>query len=145
MDDGQSKTFDLFKIWTEEADVASWEDTAVKQIMVNFDFDTPDLSFDLYGETYGIRGFWQSGQVSWDDPITLALADRTFKVWLSDEEFNKGPLGLNEGTKYGAIVQATVKQIGSSYVSVPDNGSAAMLLGLSLLVIASLTKRRVIH
>jgi VPDSG-CTERM motif len=74
----------------------------------------------------------------------LTLPDRTFGVSLSDEQFNRGLFGLDEGEKYGAVVQATVKQIGSSYVSVPDNGSTAMLVGLSLLIIASASKRRVI-
>jgi hypothetical protein len=144
LNDGQSYTFDLFKIWTDETDVSLSEDTIKKPITMNLEFDTPDESLSLYGDTYGINGFWQWGQVTWDGPVTLALTDRTFKVSLSDEQFNKGFFGLDEGKKYGAIVQATVKQIGSSYVSVPDNGSTAMLVGLSLLVIASASKRRVI-
>jgi hypothetical protein len=129
LNDGENYTFDLLRIWTDETDVALWEDTVKKPITAQLDFDTPNESLSLYGDTYGINGFWQWGQVSWDGPATLTLTDRTFKVWLSDEQFNKGFFGLDEGEKYGAIVQATVKQIGSSYVSVPDNGSTAMLLG----------------
>ena len=144
LNDGESYTFDLFKIWTDETDVALGEDTVKKPITVNLDFDTPNESLNLSGDTFGINGFLQWGQVSWDGPVTLTLTDRTFRVSLSDEQFNKGFFGLDEGAKYGAMVQATVKQIGSSYVSVPDNGSTAMLVGLSLLVIASASKRRVI-
>ena len=129
LNDRESYTFDLLKIWTDETDVSLWEDTAKKPITVNLDFDTPDESLNLYGGTYGINGFWQWGQVSWDGPVTLTLTDRTFKVSLSDEQFNEGLFGLDEGEKYGAVVQATVKQIGSSYVSVPDNGSTAMFVG----------------
>ena len=143
LNDGQSYAFDFLKIWTDETDVSLLEDTVKKPITTNLDFDTPGESLNLYGDTYGINGFWQWGQVTWDGPVTLALTDRTFKVWLSDAQFNKGFFGLDEGEKYGAVVHATVKQIGSSYVSVPDNGSTAMLLGLSLLVIASASKRRV--
>ena len=43
--------------------------------------------------------FGSAGQVNWDGPIILTLTDRTFKVLLSDEEFNKGLLGLKEGKK----------------------------------------------
>jgi hypothetical protein len=129
LNDGQNYTFDFLKIWTDETDVSIWEDTAKKPITVSLDFSTPDESLYLYGDTYGINGFWRWGQVSWDGPVTLTLTDRTFKVSLSDEQFNEGLFGLDEGEKYGAVVQATVKQIGSSYVSVPDNGSTAMFVG----------------
>jgi hypothetical protein len=100
LNDGESYTFDLLKIWTDETDVALWEDTLKKPITVNLDFDTPDESLSLDGDTYGIDGLWQWGQVTWDGPVTLALTDRTFKVSLSDEQFNKGFFGLDEGARY---------------------------------------------
>ena len=60
----------------------------------------------------------------------------TYSVSLSDVIFNAGFLSLNNGMNNGAMVQATVKQI-----AVPDNGSTAILLGVTLLVIALFHRR----
>ena len=60
----------------------------------------------------------------------------TYSVSLNDVIFNAGlNLGLT-GMNNGAMVQATVKQI-----AVPDNGSTAILLGVTLLVIALFHRR----
>ena len=99
--------------------------------------------------TFGGSILWglsEWGQVVWDSPAPMFTApdNRIFQVALSDEIFNEGTFGLKEGKKYGATVTATVKQISSTYVSVPDNGGTAMLLGLSLLVISAFRKRRAV-
>jgi hypothetical protein len=145
--DGDSWTFDLFQIWTSETDVGS-DDTAKKGISATVYFSDPVTSATVGGFTFGgsiLWGMTQWGEVVWKNPApTFTAADgRVFSIDLSDEVFNLGLFGLNEGAAYGATVKATVKQIGSNYTSVPDNGSTAMLLGLSLLVIAAVSRRRV--
>jgi hypothetical protein len=90
-------------------------------------------------------GVLQWGQVVWETPAPefTAPEDRVFSVTLSDEVFNLGLFGLNEGWCYGATVKATIKQIGSSYYSVPDNGATATLLGLSLLATVVAHRKKV--
>ena len=85
-------------------------------------------------------GFNQWGQVTWNAPVTLQSGGFKFEVSLSDEVFNSGILwGLDEGKRSGAIVQATVKQISSN---VPDSGSTVALMGLSLVVVGAIARRR---
>jgi hypothetical protein len=146
LNDGQSETFSFFKIWTNEEAVNS-DDLAEKSIYATLYFSDPLTEATVGGVTFGGSILWglaQWGQVQWETPApTFTAPDgRVFQVTLSDEIFNEGLFGLDEGRKYGATVKATVKQIGSSYTSVPDNGSTAMLLGLSLLVIAVVSKKR---
>jgi hypothetical protein len=68
----------------------------------------------------------------------VTAGGRTFILSLSDEEFNGGLFGLEEG----AIVEATIKQISSDF-SVPDNGSTAMLLGLTFIALALFCQRKI--
>jgi VPDSG-CTERM motif len=144
LDDGQSKTFNFFKIWTDEADVGDDDIFKNKQVITaSLDFDVPDEALSLSGHTFGVSGLLQSGKIEWTGPATFTVGDRTFSIALSNEEFNKGLWGLNEGEKYGAYVEATVKQISSSRVSVPDHGSTAMLLGLAFLSFAFIRRRNV--
>jgi hypothetical protein len=143
LEDGQSKTFNFFKIWTDEADVGS-DDKSKKAISATLDFDVPDEAFSLYGQTFGVSGFLlQSGKIEWNGPATFTAGGRTFSIALSNEVFNKGLFGLDKGVNHGAYVEATVKQISSSRVSVPDNGSTAMLLGLAFLSFAFIRRRNV--
>ncbi len=137
LDDGKSTTFDFFKIWTDEESVNKGEDTVAKAISATLDFDIPDEAFSLSGETFGVKGLLlQSGQIEWKGPAKFTVGDRAFTITLSNEKFNEGLWGLDEDYSNGAIVKATVKQISSSRVSVPDHGSTAILLGLAFLSFA---------
>ena len=145
--DGQSETFSFFKIWTDETHVNP-DDLLSQGISAILNFSVPATSATVSGWTFGGSILWgvtQWGEVVWQtpEPNFTAPDGRVFQVTLSNEIFNEGIFGLNEGKQYGAVVKATVKQIGSSYTSVPDNGSTAMLLGLSLLVIAIVSRRKV--
>ena len=147
LEDGESETFNFFKIWTDETNVNP-DDQLSQGISATLNFSVPATSATVSGLTFGGSILWgvtQWGEVVWQTPAPEFTAPdgRVFQVTLSNEIFNEGIFGLNEGKQYGAIVKATVKQIGSSYTSVPDNGSTAMLLGLSLLVIAIVSHRKV--
>ncbi len=135
--DGKSETFDFFKIWTDETSVNS-DDKQQKYISASLNFTEPFSSAKLGGITFGGSTWYgvESGKLIWNSPAVVTVGGLTYSVALSDVTFNAGILDLNEGAKYGAMVKATVKQIGSGYTSVPDNGSTAMLLGLAFLAIA---------
>ncbi len=137
LNDGQSSTFAFFNIWTDESSVNAGEDTVPKTISAYLDFaiPSPNSGTTTTGETYGVRsgllGFYQNGQLTWDGPVMVTAADRTFEISLSDEVFNAGEFwGL--GCK-GATVEATVTQRSSS---VPDSSATLSLLGFGMLAIA---------
>ena len=143
LNDGESHTFGFFKIWTTEGNVGN-EDKAPVAISATLDFDNPlNGNADFLGVTFGGTANWgfnQWGEVTWNAPVTLQSGGFKFEVSLSDEVFNSGILwGLDEGKRSGAIVQATVKQISSN---VPDSGSTVALMGLSLVVVGAIARRR---
>ena len=90
-----------------------------------------------------MKGLSEWGQVTWNGPVTVSLpGDRVFDITLSDETFNWGFGGLNEGMMCGATISATITQV-SSFTpdvgrpgDVPDNGNTIILFGIALLVIA---------
>ena len=141
LEDGQSKTFNLFKIWTDETDVGD-DDKAKSAITASLNLGGQD-KISLYGQTSGVPGLLQSGKIEWNGLATFTAGGRTFSIGLSNYEFNKGLFGLKEGEKNGGYVKATVTQISSSKVAVPDNGSTAMLLGLAFLSFAFIRGRSV--
>ena len=141
LEDGQSKTFNLFKIWTDETDVGD-DDKAKSTITASLNLGGQD-KVSLDGETFGVSGLLQSGKIEWKGLATFTAGGRTFSIALSNEVFNKGWFGLDEGEKNGGYVKATVTQISSSKVAVPDNGSTAMLLGLAFLSFAFVRRRSV--
>jgi hypothetical protein len=138
LNDGQSTTFDFFKIWTNETSVNP-DDKQQKPISASLNFTDPFSSASLGGITFGGSTWYgvESGKLVWTTgPATVTAGGLTYSVALSDVAFNTGFLDLREGARYGAMVKATVTQIGSGYTSVPDNGSTTMLLGLAFLAIA---------
>lgn len=111
---GDSTTFDLFDIWTDETTVNAGEDTVAKPISVTFDFTNPELfGGNVDGSTVGNRilfGLIQNGKLTWDND-----GDATFNFWgggrlgvhLTDVTFNAGLFGLKEGPSHGGTVEAT--------------------------------------
>lgn len=144
LNDGQSHTFGFFNIWTEEDDVGS-EDKAQINISATLDFDSPlnqfaDFSGVTFGGTYWVPFLqFQYGKVEWNAPVMVTSGGMQFEVSLSDEVFNLGLYGLNDGMKHGATVKATVRQISSN---VPDSGSTVALLGLALVSVGVIARRR---
>ena len=147
LDVGESATFDLFHIWTDEADVG-YDDLAPKPIAVDFSFADPTawgapVAGSIGGSTSGDKslfGLIQKGKLTWDGPLTLAFGQGgTGKLTfaLSDAIFNTGLFGLKEGWKHGATVQATV-----SYDVAPVPLPAALPLLLGALGLMGVAARR---
>lgn len=143
---GESFTFDLFSIWTDESAINKREDTALSPIEVLFDFTLPEaLTTSIGGETHGshaLGGFFQYGKVSWYDPISIVFGefgDGLMQVSLSDESFNFGVLGTLPGERFGDDVEATITMV--SEATVPEPGTLG-LMSLSLLGLAAATRRK---
>jgi hypothetical protein len=119
LDQGESTSFALFDIWTNEGTVNGGEDTVGDPISVAFHFDEPLPPFGapLDGTTDGVSLAWgivQYGEVSWNNPLDLAygpLGDGLLRVTLSNETFNPGFFGL--GTN-GATVNVTFELVAAA-------------------------------
>ena len=138
---GDSYTFSLFKIWTDETDVGN-DDRASSPIKVGFGFSDPVTAGGASGSTTGVNALLtQWGAVSWDGPITLAFGKGDtgrLTLALSDAIFNKGLFGLNEGYKYGANISATLTY---DAAPVPLPATLPLLLGGIALVGAAARRR----
>ena len=112
---GQSTTFDLFDIWTNDT-VINGQDTTPQSITVGFSLSQPSTSGTVTGSSRGNSAFiFQWGSVDWQAPVMLAFGNGgMLSIALSNETFNFGILGLGAGQANGATVQAT-----ATYVSAP--------------------------
>lgn len=138
LDDGEnSGWFSVFKIWTNETHV-NGDDLLYTPITATLMFSDPVANANVTGVTFGASILWGAGQwgrVEWDGPAWVVLGDRTFSVRLSDETFNAGIFGLDEGKKHGAVVKAKITQYSSTPTPVPDAASSIVLLGLGLVTV----------
>jgi len=112
---GDSYTFNLFRIWTNETSVNAHEDEAPKPISVSFNFTDPVMGGVAQGVTSGQRvlgGLIQKGKLTWDGPLELSFGKNgtgRLSVSLADATFNEGLFGLKPGFRHGAGVEATVR------------------------------------
>lgn len=151
LEEGQSKTVDLFKIWTDEESVNQGEDTVPKGISVAFSFSSPPPPFSgsSTGSTFGVYdGNWwfnsQSGYVEWNNPLELKLGyleDGLLRITLSDETFNWGLYGLWEGECFGATVEATFTLVAEP-TPIPEPASMLVWGSLGLLSVVAVAARR---
>ena len=145
LDPGDSVTFDLFKIWTNEGTV-NGDDEDSMPIAVNFDFILPEVGAStVSGDTVGnsvLFGLYQEGMLTWNGPADFFYGpfnDGQIQIALSDEEFNEGGFGLNEGKRKGARVAATLTLINDATVAAP--GTIAMF-AIALLGLGFAARRR---
>lgn len=146
---GEHTTFNLFQIWTDESSVNGGEDTDPMPISVDFSFTLPEtLGGSVTGTTVG-GSFWvgflkfEGGSVDWNGPTDLYFGpkgDGHFSIALSDEDFNWGLYGINEGEYWGATVKATITLLADA-TDVPEPGTLA-LFGFGLLGLAVTARRR---
>ncbi|MDB6147636.1 MAG: hypothetical protein JWO45_1300 [Spartobacteria bacterium] len=152
LNDGGSTTFSFFDIWTDEPTINS-DDKVSFGISATLNFVDPFTGATVNGITVGgslFKGLSQWGELTWNGPVTVTVpGDRVFQITLSDETFNYGFGGLNEGMMCGATVEATITQIGSTVPpalerNVADSGSTVVLLGVAVAGLGLLARKRTV-
>lgn len=149
---GETHSFDLFRIWTDETDVEYGEDTQAYPINVGVTFSQPgNTTGNIEGNTEGnIDLIWllppvwlESGSVTWNGPALLSFGTTgLFSVWLDDAEFNQGLYGLSEGWKHGATIRANVKYLREDIPAAVPEPASMLLLGSGLAAAAAYRRRR---
>lgn len=145
LEHGESTSFDLFRIYTNEYTVDEGEDDVRKPITVGLNFTLPStFGGQVVGDTAGyhdysvVFGNIQGGKVTWNSPVSFFYNPNGVEhlvVSLSNQTFNVGSGGHTfPGGWDGANVRATVK-------SVPEPGTLA-LFGGGLIVLGWIGRRR---
>jgi hypothetical protein len=125
LDVGDSVTFDIFDVWTNETTVNA-DDTVPQTMEVVFDLVSPPGSGTLGGSTEGVRiffGLFQFGLLVWQNPLEIDLGNTVLSISLSDKIFNFGLFGTFPGESFGATVSATL-----TLESVPAPASLLLVL-----------------
>jgi hypothetical protein len=133
---GQSKTIDLFTIYTTDTSVQS---TSSNPISVDFDFSKPSgAGGSVDGTTQaivdGFLGWDTHGHVQWNGNDIIALNDGTqLKISLNNADFGDGFLGGldNDGAKiYATFTLENAPIVGGGGVgAVPEPTSWALMIG----------------
>lgn len=127
---GQSTTFALFDIWTDETSV-NGDDKTPTDILASFTLTSPVGFGEQAGTVQGVSffGLKQWGKLIWGNAAQISFGNGgLLSVDLSDATFNWGLFGLKEGKKYGATVYATVTYE-SAPAPVPLPAAGVLLLG----------------
>lgn len=127
LEDGESTTFHLFHIWTNEHYI-NQDDKVAQDINVGFKFagvGSGTISGDTVG-SHAYYGLFQGGSLSWDNPLALSFGhNETLTLSLNDANFNWGLFGTKAGYKHGAHVKLTATY---EIAPVPLPASALLLL-----------------
>lgn len=153
---GQSASFDLFEIYTNEA-ILNADDLLEGEIEFTLQLSQPlpnSSPSTIGGITFGVlTGFFNAGVLSWenggifdiaygpnsDGIIRVDLNDATFNECTTTSIFNFCGQQLDEGAIFGEIVDVTFTHLQEASVPAPG---ALGLLGLGLLGAASMRRRR---
>src|SRR5699024_4458817 len=149
LDEGDSVSAPLFKIWTDETSVNN-DDVVSKPISADFSFLLPQIfNGSVTGSTiggrvcvFGLCGLNQ-GEVAWDGPADIYFGpnnDGHIRITLTDETFNWGPIGTLPGEFFGATVEGTMTLIADA-TAVPAPGGLAAF-GFVLLGLGALLRRK---
>ncbi|VVS91097.1 PEP-CTERM sorting domain-containing protein [Desulfoluna spongiiphila] len=152
LDVGDSFTFKFARMGTDESWVNE-DDLKPMEVTAYLDFDMPDITQDISGESTGFSGkfeFNQGWQVIWDDPVYVGFGDGgRFAIELSDATFSSsmwtGPHGpcWSEGD---ADIFATVTLEAApspTTAPVPEPATAVLLgLGVGLLGVTRLKRKK---
>lgn len=143
LDEGDSVSAPLFKIWTDETSVNN-DDAVSKPISVDFSFLLPQIfNGSVTGSTIGgsicfFVCFSDYGEVTWDGPADIyfgANNDGHIRITLDNATFNQGFFGTSPGEHWGATVHGTMTLIADATAVPAPGGLAAfglVLLGLGV-------------
>lgn len=127
LNEGETKSFSLFRLFTDETHV-NWGDDDIPQAL-SVNFSIGGSSGSVNGSTNGhnlLVKQWAS--VDWASPLTLDVGTGVLSILLSDVDyFNKGWFGLDEGKAHGADITAQV-----SYAPAP----VPLPAGIGLIAVA---------
>jgi len=123
---GESATFALFELGTNECCINLFEDTNWYDIFVDFTCSSPDnVVGTASGRTRG-RLVFDDGVVRWDDPVIFSYGDGgQFSIGLIDAAF---------GTPGSTPVYARLQNIAAPIASIPEPGSVS-LFGAALILL----------
>jgi hypothetical protein len=141
---GDSYSTPLFLIYTNETDVGG-DDLNGRQITVNFAFTAPSVfGGNVNGTTVGqsFLGIYENGYVNWAGNGSTLLDfgnGGQLRITLFNTKFNEGFFGLNDGKKYGGVVDAKFKLVTAP---VPEPATWAMMIAGFGLVGAAMRRRQ---
>jgi hypothetical protein len=128
--DGESKSQNLFRIWTDEVAVNDEDDRTPRSLGVGFDVASHWASGAVEGSSVGSNGgflnLFEGGSVAWE-PLLLDVGTGKLSIALSNTDFNWGLIDIKEGVKYGADVYATFSYTASP-APVPVPAGLALIL-----------------
>lgn len=109
---GESTTFHLFKIWTNNLWVRHGGNKLQTPVSVDFDFLAPRTGGTINGTAAAdVSGFGllHNGRLTWDAPLVLNFgANDTGQITLALSDVNFKRRYLRSGLKYGGRVKATL-------------------------------------
>jgi len=152
LDVGDSHTFKFGRMGTQE----SWinkDDLKAMEVTASLDFDLPDITQDISGESIGFSGrlhFKQGWQVIWNDPVYVDFGNGgRYAIELSDAKFSstwwQGPDGpcWSDGAAdiFATITLESAPEPASA--PVPEPATAILLaIGVGLLGVTRLTRKK---